>query len=164
VLRSDDEDVEGYEEDDYGEPRRRGRSSRERALAALRAPATCLLVAGILGLLINGYFLLSFLVATEADVRRGMGNVNPQQAETARHVVQFITGPGGISIMAFFVFLSIIVILGAIMMLIGKMRWLAVIGSVFAMLNPGCCCIFGMPFGIWSLVVLLRPESQSAFQ
>lgn len=27
-----------------------------------------------------------------------------------------------------------------------------------------CCCLFGMPIGIWAIVVLMKPEVKAAFQ
>ncbi len=47
-----------------------------------------------------------------------------------------------------------------------SLRWypLAIAGSVLAtipMVSP--CCLLGLPFGIWSLVVLLQPDVKSAF-
>ena len=37
--------------------------------------------------------------------------------------------------------------------------------SRFAMINIGnCCCLLGLPFGIWSLVVLLKPEVAEKFR
>jgi hypothetical protein len=42
----------------------------------------------------------------------------------------------------------------------------AVIASVAAMLpcTVSCCCILGLPVGIWSLVVLMKPEVKQAFR
>ncbi len=45
-------------------------------------------------------------------------------------------------------------------------QWnLAVVASILAMLpciSP--CCIIGLPIGIWSLVVLMRPDVKAAFK
>jgi hypothetical protein len=41
---------------------------------------------------------------------------------------------------------------------------LAVAGSVLSMLNIGsCCCALGIPVGIWSLSVLMSPDTISLF-
>jgi hypothetical protein len=37
------------------------------------------------------------------------------------------------------------------------------VASVVAMLPCQCCCLFGLPFGIWALVVLNKPEVKSHF-
>jgi hypothetical protein len=39
----------------------------------------------------------------------------------------------------------------------------AMTASILAMVPCNCCCIFGLPFGIWSLVVLNKPEVRDAF-
>jgi hypothetical protein len=60
---------------------------------------------------------------------------------------------------------SVVVILGAVAMLLGKARGLAMAGSIAALVNLGnCCCLLGLPFGIWALVVLSRSEVRDAFQ
>lgn len=43
---------------------------------------------------------------------------------------------------------------------------LAIVGSILAMipLIGPCCCITGLPFGVWALIVLLKPEVKGAFQ
>ena len=65
----------------------------------------------------------------------------------------------------FFGALSIVVLVGAIQMLRLRTHSLALVGAITAMINIGnCCCLLGLPIGIWSLVVLLRPEVKSAFE
>jgi hypothetical protein len=34
---------------------------------------------------------------------------------------------------------------------------------IVAMLPCQCCCLLGLPFGIWALVVLNKPEVKSQF-
>jgi len=36
-------------------------------------------------------------------------------------------------------------------------------GAVVAMLPCQCCCLLGLPAGIWALVVLNKPEVNSQF-
>lgn len=48
-----------------------------------------------------------------------------------------------------------------------KSYGLAMTASFVAMLPlfPACCCcVFGLPVGIWSVVVLMKPEVKAAFQ
>ena len=35
--------------------------------------------------------------------------------------------------------------------------------AAIRMLPCTCCCIAGLPVGIWALVILLKPEVKSAF-
>ena len=56
-------------------------------------------------------------------------------------------------------------ILGAWQMLRLRSYGSAIAGSILAMLNfQECCCLLGIPFGIWSLVVLSRPGVRDAFR
>jgi hypothetical protein len=53
-----------------------------------------------------------------------------------------------------------------------QMQRLESFGFVMAMsiavmlpcVTPSLCCIIGLPFGIWSLVVLNQPDVKSSFQ
>jgi len=41
---------------------------------------------------------------------------------------------------------------------------LAMVASILAMVPCiGACCLIGIPIGIWSLVVLMKPEVKAAF-
>jgi hypothetical protein len=41
---------------------------------------------------------------------------------------------------------------------------MGVAGAILSMLNfGGCCCVLGIPVGIWSLMVLLSPDAMSIF-
>ena len=47
-----------------------------------------------------------------------------------------------------------------------KGRGLAIAGSILGMLPcfTGCCCVIGLPVGIWALVVLMNNEVKAAFE
>src|SRR5205085_3032297 len=55
---------------------------------------------------------------------------------------------------------SILTIAGSAMMMAGKAYGLAVSGAILTTIPciTSPCCILGLPFGIWSLVVLFNPE------
>jgi hypothetical protein len=55
------------------------------------------------------------------------------------------------------------VLFGAIQLLRLRNYSVAMVASVVAMLPCQCCCLFGLPFGIWALVVLNKPEVKSHF-
>jgi len=89
---------------------------------------------------------------------------SPQEKEAAEKMIGFFIGPGPAVFHLLFIGVNLLIILSSIMMLIGKMRWLAVLGSVLAILNVDCvCCVLGIPFGIWSLVALNNPDAKAAF-
>jgi hypothetical protein len=57
-------------------------------------------------------------------------------------------------------------ILGALKMKNCQSYGLAMTGSITAMLPCGGlgCCILGLPFGIWAIVVLMNSEVKAAFR
>jgi len=63
-----------------------------------------------------------------------------------------------------FIVMGLLVIAGAVQMLRRRTYPLAITGSIVAMLPCSPCCVLGLPFGIWSLIVLLKPEVHSLFK
>jgi hypothetical protein len=55
------------------------------------------------------------------------------------------------------------VLFGAIKLLKLRNYGVATASSIVAMLPCQCCCLFGLPFGIWALMVLNKPEVKSQF-
>jgi predicted Zn finger-like uncharacterized protein len=164
IPRSAEYEVEGAEED-YDRPRPK---RFKRGLVALRAPAICLLVTGVFGFLGSAYYMFSTLITDRATMLAQMEKMqpakDPEQAKMQKQIAEAMVGPGAIVAHAVFVFINLIIILGSIMMLIGKMRWLAMTASVLAMMNIDCCCcVLGIPFGIWSLIALSNPDAKAAF-
>ena len=87
--------------------------------------------------------------------------VPPEQAEFAQ-----LGNVGGMVIDILFVFRDIFLIFAATRMLAGSSYSLAFAGAVIAVIpcvgSP--CCILGIPFGIWALVVLNDPAVKAAFR
>jgi hypothetical protein len=60
--------------------------------------------------------------------------------------------------------MSVVVLIGAVRMLALKSYALAFTVSILSLIpcvTP--CCLLGLPFGIWALVVLSRPDVKSQF-
>ena len=62
-----------------------------------------------------------------------------------------------------FAAISGFVLFGSIKMLRLQGHTFAIIICIVAMLPCSCCCFFGIPFAIWGLVVLNKPEVKSQF-
>lgn len=139
---------------------------RQRAKSALMAPGICLLITGILGVLGSLYLTVDFMIIDPEVVMQNAPPVNdPQQRELQRKVVDFVHGPGGLAINLLALAVSLFVCLAGALMLAGKARGLAVTGSALAMIQVWpCCCLLGFPFGLWSLIVLYRPDVREAFR
>jgi predicted Zn finger-like uncharacterized protein len=142
--------------------RRRVRVS-EAAASAVKGPAICLLVVGILAILLallNGaYGLISPNAMQQANNPPFGGN--PQfggQQPPQSFLVVFYIG----AVVAGLLWGSLVTA-GAISMLRLRLYGLAMTGSIVGMVPCSMCCLFGLPFGIWALVILNRPEVKNAF-
>jgi hypothetical protein len=145
-------------------------SRRSQARAALMAPAICLLITSglaLVGSAVGGLFFFrmpegfreQWIQQTVAQMRNDP-RVNPAQIpEMIDAFIAFGRLTCGVGLVV-----SPLVVLASILMLRARGYWVAVMGSFLAMLDIGCgCCLLGLPFGIWSLVVLLRPETKELF-
>jgi predicted Zn finger-like uncharacterized protein len=166
AVQNDDEAFESREDDADERPRRRRRKrsrSRDRyyeeALSAVSAPSICLMVFASLSIVVNLAHIAVRVLGTQMGAAPPPG---PQGQQFAQGVVigtivgNVINGIG--------IFLQPIVILGAIKMKQLKSYGLATTASILAMLPCGFCCLLGLPFGIWSLVVINRPDVKDSFR
>jgi hypothetical protein len=134
--------------------------SRDAALQELRAPAIALKVTAILGLAM-AFMGLIFHVLTAMGVDIGIqGFKDPQ----IREMFSKMNGVMGVVSDFISAAVGVLILVGASKMQSLQNYSLAVTASVLAMLpciSP--CCLLGLPFGIWALVVLNRPEVKSQF-
>jgi predicted Zn finger-like uncharacterized protein len=147
--RDDDEDFGSDDYDDRPRGRRYG-PDREAARARVSGPATALSVAGGLGL---GLALLSLCLGAPAMMDGG-GHRNADPAYMMGRMVG-----AGIAVVW-----GIFVLIGAHKMKTLESYGLAMTGAIVAMLPCNGCCLLGLPFGIWALVVLSNAEVKDAFR
>jgi hypothetical protein len=137
-------------------------ASSDEASRAVSAPAICLIVTAILGILNSAAGVVMNLAGVTFS---GFGMPkDPQFAEVER-LVQFFSGSVGMVAGLVQVALGALVLWGAFRMMKLQAYGLAVAVSIIAMIpcvSP-CCCL-GLPFGIWALVVLSRAEVKAAFR
>jgi hypothetical protein len=133
---------------------------REAALQAVKGPAIALMVTAGLGAAYYGFSGLFTLFTGGMPFHQEMpANIPPQM----QAFVEGMRGPlAGVINLAIAV-LNGFVLFGAIKLLRLQNHTLATVASVAAMLPCQCCCLFGLPFGIWALVVLNKPEVKSQF-
>lgn len=81
----------------------------------------------------------------------------------APEIVKFMQGPGAIIGVVIGLVIYGLVLFGAIKMKKLESYGLAMTASILALLPCSACCLVGLPFGIWALVVLSKPEVKSAF-
>lgn len=134
--------------DEFGECRPSTSSARD----AVIAPAVALLVAGIIGLVsMGGLTVLGTLGWLMEDAAHA----------NAEEVAEFITGVLMFTVAAL---ANAAIIFCAIQMQRLKSYALALTGAILAVI-PGIspCCVLGIPFGIWALVVIHQPDVKNAF-
>ena len=127
------------------------------AQAKVNAPGIALMITAILGMVIQALGIVLNVVGMGATAMEGGGG--------DESVVIFAQGGVGIALGIVSLIVGVIVFLGA-----SKMRKLesygfAMTASIIAMVpcvSP--CCILGLPFGIWALVVLMNEEVKAAFR
>jgi predicted Zn finger-like uncharacterized protein len=153
----------GEEEEDEERPRRRRQRGRRRrgsdAAAAVAAPAIALMITAGVGIgfsvlaLILNLLGVSFMAANGGGPGGRPGNPDPA-GNAVTNVIGAIVGIcwGGI------------VISGALKMKNLQSWGYALAACIVAMLPCNACCLLGIPFGIWGLVVICRGDVKDAFE
>jgi predicted Zn finger-like uncharacterized protein len=143
-------------EEDYDRPRGSDRA-RERVKGRVMAPAICLMIAAILGVLADGFQIIyAFTPAPPVDPK--LPEIFREMQKSAHEPQAIVGGIVG-------VIFSAIIIFACVQMMGLRMWGFALAGTIMSMINcfNGCCCL-GLPFGIWALVILLDQEVKSAFR
>jgi hypothetical protein len=150
-------------EDDECRPRRRDWDDEElprRSQGKLIAPAVIIMILSVLAFLdsmarvVIGLFFPKVVEQLQANNAQLFGQ---QPVNLDMRVVHVVSG-------SIFAILALLSFFGSIAMLRRQMYWLAIAGSVAAMLNiTDCCCLIGLPVGIWALIILLQPDVKAGF-
>ena len=129
------------------------------AAAQIKGPAIALIVTASLGIL---YYLFSGVVTLAGGAlfhREMPANIPPE----LRAFFEGMRGPLAACINLGVAVLDTFVLFGAIKMLRLQSYGFAMAACIVAMLPCQCCCVSGLPFGIWALVVMSKPEVKSQF-
>jgi hypothetical protein len=127
----------------------------------VNGPAIGVIVLGVLG-------VIACLVSLFAEGARGslyeVMQIPPEQREQMMQMQQ-----GG---MVLNIVMTLIAIAGSAFIIYAgvqmknlRNRTMAMIASILVMIPcfTSCCCLIGIPIGIWALVVLSKPEVKEAF-
>jgi hypothetical protein len=135
--------------------------TRQVALERVNMPGMWLMVVGILGIACSVLSLGFHIVTmTGAGFLARQHLPDPQLAA----LIRLLQGPVGIMSDLIGFGVSLLITFGAVQMRKLKSHGLALTISILAMLpcfSP--CCILGLPFGIWALTVITKPEVKSQF-
>jgi len=140
----------------YSSPLSQPPDPRNQVKGKVMAPAIALMVVAGLGLL-----------GSLVNIVMAMGEppaVDPNMPEWLQQMQQGQVGPFAIAVQSLFAVVNVVILLGGVMMLRMQSWTMSMVGTILAMVNIGtCCCVLGLPIGIWSLVVLLAPDVKAAF-
>jgi hypothetical protein len=144
-------------------------SGREKALQRIKAPAVALMVASMLNIILALWSLIEmiFFSPNLQQINSELEQLNnPQIEQFVQKMLHLMYGPLGIVNILFELAISVLILVGARKMksLQSYQFSLAAAGlSTVPCLTPCCGFLLGLAFGIWSLVVLRRPDVKSHF-
>lgn len=137
------------------------------ASQAVTAPAICLIVAAAIGMPIQLFGIVNNAISMNAPQQALEQQGQMPEGMDAQTLMTIVKGAGAVGI----VFNLIAIAVGAFIIFAAmKMKNLQSLGmaktaaiiSMLPCISP--CCLLGLPFGIWSLIVLSKPEVSSAFR
>jgi len=132
------------------------------AAQRVAGPATALLITGALGLVMQVFGMLGNVV----QVGRFGGGGPGFQPGVPGQPMPFALGAGvilGLGLVG--IILAVVVVIGALKMKRLENYGLAVAASIVALIPcTSPCCVLGLPFGIWALVVLSDGRVRAAFR
>jgi len=143
-------------EEDFDRPLGLDRA-RERAKGRVMPPAICLIVAAVLGLLLDGFQVVYAFMPPQP--------VDPKLPPFVQEMQKGSHGPQAAVMGMIGVVYCAIIIFASVQMMGLRMWGFALAGTIMSMINlcNGCCCL-GLPFGIWALIILLDQEVKNAFR
>ena len=146
-----------------------GVGSREMALQRIKVPAVALMAASILNIILALWGLVEMIFSSPdlQQINSALEQLNnPQIEQFAQKMLNLMYGPLGIVNILLELAVSVLILAGAKKMksLQSYQFSLATAGlSVVPCLTPCSGFLLGFAFGIWSLVVLRRPDVKSHF-
>ena len=158
------EDEPPLEEEDEDRPRRRRRRGRGSAAAesAVAGPAIAMMVVAgldvawtIIDLLLR---LLGIGLYAAGAAQGGVRSGGPTSPDL------LISGAAGIAGDILGAAIAVLILVGALKMKNLSSYALAMTACIISMIPCHACCCLGLPFGIWGLVVLNKPEVKDAFE
>jgi hypothetical protein len=131
-------------------------------------PALLLVLVSTIGTLVNGYQAITWHVDRDR-AERAITWLIEQYADFAKQELpreDLQKALDAAMIMHHVVFaMSLISLAGGLAMLFRRFRWLAILGSVLAMINiSNCCCLIGLPAGGYCMIKLIDPDLAPLFQ
>ena len=130
------------------------------AAQQVQGPAMGLIVVGALGVI---WQLISLAANIFGVGMAGLGNIPGGGSAATDRYMQYFSGGMGIVFAIIALGLYGFAIWAALQMKQLRKWNISVGGAIAVMLPCSCCCLIGLPIGIWALIVLMKPEVKSAF-
>jgi hypothetical protein len=130
--------------------------SRHDALEKIKIPALCLKIVAVVNFVLALWNLASLIFFRPATSQL-YANIPELQDPQIQKILHLAYGPLGIANDIFCLVMAALIFVGATKMQSLKNYEFAFVAAVLAMipcLTP--CCIIGLPFGIWALVVMSK--------
>lgn len=124
------------------------------ARSKLKVPAIGLIVCAALSIC----YALVNAVTVIVQLSSGEMEVPPDGPERIGFIIGAFIGMLGVGVVPF------ISLFGSIQMLKGKSYGWAMTGAITGMLPCSACCLLGLVFGIWAIVLLNQPDVKQVFR
>jgi hypothetical protein len=132
-----------------------GTGYRPDVRSKLIGPGIGMIVGGALALLYVAVLIIMLIVNPDS---LQWGEAPKNEAERVGYWI------GVLSVAVFGTIFYGLELAGGIAMLTGKGRPLALAGAIAGCMPCNICCVFGLPFSIWALVVLNQSDVRAGFQ
>ena len=138
--------------------------AREAALEKIKSPAIAMILLAIINIVLS-LWNAARLIFFPPNIGEVLAKYPQFQDPQMQHIFQLIYGPIGIGSAIFTLITGVVILFGALKMRKLENYVFAFTAMILAMLPcVSACCILGLPFGIWALVVLNKPEVKSQFK
>jgi hypothetical protein len=146
-----------------------GIGSREAAFQQVKTPAVALMVVSILNIILALWSLiqLTFFSPNLQQVNSKLDQLNnPQVEQFTQKLLHLMYGPLGIANVLVELAISVLICVGSKKMKSLQSYEFALAAATLSLvpcLTPCCGYLLGVAFGVWSLVVLRKPDVKSHF-
>jgi len=130
----------------------------------VKLPAIFLIVTAAIGMLWQLVDILFIILPSEEGDLASAVLSHEVGGMVSSDMIKIMSGGIGIASSVIALAVGVVVLLGAVRMMALRSYGLALAGAILAMIpciSP--CCVLGLPFGIWALVVLMNTEVKAAF-
>lgn len=155
-------------------PGRTPDGSEAAALEAVKNPAICLILTGLLNIVLSLWGALEavFFPVNIDQQLAAVPQFNDPEVQKfisdpqVSHFLHLLYSPAVlVSNDLFTLTMSILVLMGALRMKVLRSYEFSLIAALLALLPcVTSCCLIGLPFGIWAIIVLRRPAVKGQFK